>query len=242
MRKRVTIGAVLVLGLAMMTATVAAAPIAVIDTTFDFGYVPQNAKISHLFTIKSIGEDTLKIVKVIPGCGCTQMPLEKSELGPGEDTRVEVIFNTGQYKGRVTKHPRILTNEGQAQHTIKFLSTVVQRPDSTYPLIMQPSILDFSGHKPGEAMVVKITNVSDKAIGMKLIDFPDGVLGVTVPETVPAGGSVEAMVRLIDPKSPTGFQKSFTVQLDDVQANRFTVPVKMTVESATGHAAASAGH
>lgn len=34
---------------------------------FDFGYVPQNAKISHVFWLHSAGTDTLKIVKVNPG-------------------------------------------------------------------------------------------------------------------------------------------------------------------------------
>lgn len=37
------------------------------ETEFDFGYVPQNAVISHGFWLKSVGTDTLKIVKVVPG-------------------------------------------------------------------------------------------------------------------------------------------------------------------------------
>ncbi len=34
---------------------------------FNFGYVPQNSKVSHVFWIKSVGEDSLKILKVTPG-------------------------------------------------------------------------------------------------------------------------------------------------------------------------------
>ena len=37
------------------------------ETVFDFGYAPQNATISHKFWIISTGEDTLKILKVVPG-------------------------------------------------------------------------------------------------------------------------------------------------------------------------------
>lgn len=37
------------------------------EEEFDFGYVPQNSKISHVFWIKSVGEDSLKIVSVKPG-------------------------------------------------------------------------------------------------------------------------------------------------------------------------------
>ncbi len=34
---------------------------------FDFGFVPQNSKISHVFWIKSVGDDSLKILSVKPG-------------------------------------------------------------------------------------------------------------------------------------------------------------------------------
>ncbi|KAA3634182.1 MAG: hypothetical protein DWP97_07610 [Calditrichaeota bacterium] len=37
------------------------------ESVFDFGYVPQNSKISHIFWLKSTGDDSLKILKVIPG-------------------------------------------------------------------------------------------------------------------------------------------------------------------------------
>jgi len=45
-----------------------AAPRLKIDAgEFNFGYVPQNSKISHVFWLKSAGDDTLKILKVVPG-------------------------------------------------------------------------------------------------------------------------------------------------------------------------------
>lgn len=34
---------------------------------FDFGFVPQNSKISHVFWIKSVGDDSLKILSIKPG-------------------------------------------------------------------------------------------------------------------------------------------------------------------------------
>jgi hypothetical protein len=61
----------LTLGLlsAITIARVASAePILVIpQSEFDFGYVPQSAKISHDFWLYSRGTDTLKILKVNPG-------------------------------------------------------------------------------------------------------------------------------------------------------------------------------
>lgn len=37
------------------------------EPEFDFGFVPQNSKVSHVFWLHSAGTDTLKIVKVNPG-------------------------------------------------------------------------------------------------------------------------------------------------------------------------------
>lgn len=37
------------------------------ETSFDFGFVPQNAKISHVFWLYSTGDDTLKVIRVKPG-------------------------------------------------------------------------------------------------------------------------------------------------------------------------------
>lgn len=48
-------------------AEVAAPRLIIPETEFDFGFVPQNAKVSHVFWLYSAGTDTLKIVKVNPG-------------------------------------------------------------------------------------------------------------------------------------------------------------------------------
>jgi hypothetical protein len=37
------------------------------EPEFDFGFVPQNSKISHVFWLYSTGTDTLKILQVSPG-------------------------------------------------------------------------------------------------------------------------------------------------------------------------------
>jgi len=60
---------VLIAVLTLLIASVAmAAPRLTIPVKeFNFGYVPQNSTISHKFWLVSTGDDTLKILKVIPG-------------------------------------------------------------------------------------------------------------------------------------------------------------------------------
>jgi hypothetical protein len=37
------------------------------QNSFDFGYVPQGSSISHVFWLKNVGGDTLRITDVRPG-------------------------------------------------------------------------------------------------------------------------------------------------------------------------------
>ena len=58
-----------IVGILVLVSGVAqAAPRLIIpESSFDFGFVPQNSKISHTFQLLSTGDDELKILKVVPG-------------------------------------------------------------------------------------------------------------------------------------------------------------------------------
>ena len=52
----------------LMAASVMGAPrLTIPEASFDFGYCPQNSKVTHDFWLMSTGDDSLKILKVLPG-------------------------------------------------------------------------------------------------------------------------------------------------------------------------------
>jgi branched-subunit amino acid permease len=53
--------------LLIVGSSVAAPRLLIKQESFDFGYAPQNSKVSHIFWLYSIGDDTLKILSVKPG-------------------------------------------------------------------------------------------------------------------------------------------------------------------------------
>ncbi|MCK4632705.1 MAG: hypothetical protein KAT79_05505 [candidate division Zixibacteria bacterium] len=61
--------ALLTLALVLLLATsVMSAPrLTIPEASFNFGYCPQNSKITHDFWLMSTGDDSLKILKVLPG-------------------------------------------------------------------------------------------------------------------------------------------------------------------------------
>ena len=59
---------VFLVGVVLASGAAFAAPTLIIpNETFDFGFVPQQSEISHEFWLHSVGDDTLKILKVVPG-------------------------------------------------------------------------------------------------------------------------------------------------------------------------------
>ena len=222
----------LAISLMMLFSVASGAPRLILEESeFDFGYVPQNALISHIFWLKSAGDDSLKILNVIPGCGCTKAPLEDSELAVGDSTRLEILFSTGHYSSRVTKSPRIETNEGPPHKSVRIVANVVTRPDSTYPITFKPYKLDISqfGEKVRDEMRFEITNVSEQNLEIGLVDRPEGLFSLELPSTLGAGQTATVVLRLHADAVETSFEKSITIELNDQQSSRFTIPVKRTL-------------
>jgi len=56
-----------ILVLLLVTQAMAVPKMFLPEEKFDFGFSPQDSKISHVFWIKSVGDDSLKILQVKPG-------------------------------------------------------------------------------------------------------------------------------------------------------------------------------
>lgn len=230
---------------ALLTGTAFAdAMLEIPDKTFDYGFVPQQSTISTDYWLKSTGDQDLRILKIVPGCGCTKAPLDKKVLSAGDSTCLEVIFSSKRFTNRVVKRPRIQTNVGD--QTVEFMATVVRRPDSTYPVIVKPYKLDLSqlGEKNRKKIRFTVRNVSDQPLNLNVVATRDDYFSLDLPGSIPANSSAEAVLELTAKGVDAGFSKSFTFEVSDETTSRFTVPVKRTVRPATpgfGGSAANAG-
>lgn len=207
-------------------------------TDFAFGYVPQNARIAHRYTLKSVGTDTLKIERIQPGCGCTQAPFSKTALAPGESTDGELIFNTGSYSGNVVKVATVKTNPpGVPETQLKFTANVLIAPDSIIPIRIKPFIVDLTngGSTATGEMTLTISNVSTNDLVATVVGSPANLLKVTLPKVIRAGKSAEAKVALTNEAVPVNFESSVTLQFNDEASSRYTVPVKHLVPAAAAN-------
>lgn len=229
MYKYVTSILLVLLLLAVGTAKLAAAPrLSIAETSFDFGFSPQNAKLSHVFWLKAEGADSLNILKVVPGCGCTKAPLERSHLAGGDSTRLEIIFSTGKRRGQVSKSPSIQTNAGGPDQRVRIVTHIVTRPDSTFPIIITPYKLTLGQFtdKQRKERSFTIENISTDEIPIRLIAHPSDLFAVDLPAEIGPQSAAECSLVLKEAGLTRSFEKSFTIELGDAKKTRFTIPVK----------------
>ena len=202
------------------------------ETVFNFGYVPQHSQVSHRFWLLSTGEDTLRIERVIPGCSCNRAPLKTNVIASGDSTEVEIIFSTKSFRNRVEKSPKIQTNEGTPNKSLKIIATVLAKTDSTFPIIIEPFKLALPKSKTEQVNTRRfsIKNVSKEDLKLELISSPDGYFEIDLPLEIKAGETKTGEVRLRKDSIERAFQKSFTIRLNNDFGTRFTIPVIRTIE------------
>jgi len=77
---------------------------------WDFGQVKQGEILKHDFVFKNESQKTLNIKEVTTSCGCTASAVKNKTLLPGEDTTIEVKFNSKGYVGSVQQFVYVHTD------------------------------------------------------------------------------------------------------------------------------------
>ena len=160
--------------------------------------------------------------------------MDKEIVPPGDSARLEVIFSTKSYKGRVAKVPRIYTNADTAANAfrmVRIMAMVEPRPDSTYPVVVTPYKVDVSqfGSQKRDRASFTVKNVSEQNLDISLVVVPDDVIQVELPKAVGAGQSVTGKVTVLPSALSEEFERSFTFEVSDSAHTRFTVPVQRGV-------------
>lgn len=98
---------------------------------WDFGKVSEGEVLKHNFIFVNNSVKPLKIQSVNTSCGCTVSKVSKKELSSGENTDIEVSFNSKGYSGKVQQYIYLNTDNNDNPVT-RFVITaeVVRKGDS----------------------------------------------------------------------------------------------------------------
>jgi hypothetical protein len=109
------------------------APIFKLDkTTVDLGKVPGSTAKEVEFKFTNAGKTDLILRNVRSTCGCTavQQGQQGKGIKPGESSSIKAVFNTGSYKGKVTKMIYVYTNDPKNSEVVLMLNAEVEQPEA----------------------------------------------------------------------------------------------------------------
>ena len=96
---------------------VAPEAIALKETEYDFGKIPQGKPVTHVFTFTNTGKTPLKLDNVQAACGCTTPEWSKDEIAPGASSKIVVGYNAAA-DGPFTKSITLTYNGTQTKQII----------------------------------------------------------------------------------------------------------------------------
>lgn len=79
-------------------------------TRHHFGDMKEGEVVSFSFPFKNVGEADLVIMDVATSCGCTSPFWPKDPIKPGQESKIDVTFNSAGKSGMVSKTITVFTN------------------------------------------------------------------------------------------------------------------------------------
>ncbi len=209
---------------------------------FDFGVVPQRCEVSHVFWLHSTGDQELVIEELIPNCGCSEAPLEKNHIHPGDSARAEVIFGTGVFNGVVKKFTQIKSNSTGRAPALTFRARVFADSLLPGPIVLTPAAVRLDDLRPPQAgdgyeQTVTLTNSGAEPVSIEMIDVPyrDVRVGPFEPISLGPGESHELTLTFEPGLPQQTFSRSITFEVSDTTQERITLPIfKKSVWVETG--------
>ena len=69
------------------------------EATYDFGVVIAGTEVTHQFTLKNIGQESLIVSDIVSGCSCTTGVNSTGAIPPGENLQIQATFKTPMRHG-----------------------------------------------------------------------------------------------------------------------------------------------
>ena len=99
------------------------------STTVDLGKIPGASANEVEFKFTNTGKSDLLIRHIRATCGCTavQQGVKDEGIKPGDSSSIKATFNSGSYKGKVTKAIYVYTNDPKNSEVVLMLNADVDQ-------------------------------------------------------------------------------------------------------------------
>ena len=95
------------------------------EEVYDFGKVIQGEKVTYSFRFTNAGDADLIISGVSASCGCTVPSWPKNIIKPGDDGKINVVFDSDGKKGKQSKTITVVTNSLPSTRVLNIVGEVI---------------------------------------------------------------------------------------------------------------------
>jgi hypothetical protein len=173
---------------------------------YDFGKSIEGEKLFYDFEISNSGDGDLILKTVRATCGCTVAQPEKTEIKPGESTKIHVEFNTADREGEQQQYIYVYSNDPKRKELRLAVKTDILTKESKEAqsikfgkLKLDKNVHDFGNVQEGKYYIanIKITNAGDADLEIKNITTTCGcTAALAVDKIVKPGKSTLLKIEL----------------------------------------------
>jgi hypothetical protein len=191
--------------------------------TFDFGQVLAGKKVTHTYKFRNAGKSDLVIAEVSTSCGCTAALPSKKVVRPGEESGIEVSFDTALRKKLQSKTIKVKSNDPESETV-----TLVIEGNVIPAVEAEPDYVSFSSSiRRGAGAEQEVRLFSTLKKPFKILEMHSNVPEVVVGEPKPYQKDEEAgyllKVRLVPEAAPGQYSGKITFRLDHPEMEVFEI-------------------
>jgi hypothetical protein len=169
---------------------------------YHFGKVTAGTLVKYVFIASNSGDQTLVISRVTPGCHCTTAGGDWSKphhIEPGKTEDIPIQFDSGSFRGDVTKTIAVVSNDKLAPNQSLSLRGTIWRVLEVNP---QFAYINVTPDAPSNlTSVVHITNQSDEPVTLSDPTSVNGLFKASL-KTLTPGKYFEVTVAAVPPLPP----------------------------------------
>ncbi len=171
------------------------------ETDYDFGQVQEGTQVTHIYTFKNVGIDTLMLGKIRTSCGCTGALVSDRKIAPGGEGEIKVTFDTKNYRGKSRKTVTVHSNDPDRPQVQLAISCEI-----LVEFELVPRYVNFGTIEKGEerSRSVKVRFPSDPTQWVtKVESMTRGIHARQVPSKSTKPGETEIRIR-VNKEVPVG--------------------------------------
>jgi hypothetical protein len=179
--------------------------------TYHFGKVSAGALVKYTFIVTNTGDQTLVISKVAPGCHCTTAGdwTKARQIEPGRTGEIPLQFDSGAFRGDVTKTITVTSNDKLAPVQSIYLQGTIWRAIEVTPQFAYINVLP---DEPSSLKtVVHISNKSDVPVTLSDPTSANGKFKAEL-KTIKPGKEFELTVTAVPPLAPGNTSGTISVK------------------------------